>query len=291
MHKHLIVILSALLLAGCVPTLTRDDGNGGRIQEHFTLRDTVRIKNLADGYCQQRGLSVAQVSQVSAGCVLACGSEFDVYEFRCGNANFVSNQQNFVQECAEKGLKIDSKVHTQCVSKKEKAEQARIEKEQKTAAARAEKETREQAKREREYAAKMQQEKINADKAQCDAYGIKRGTNAFATCLMQIDQMKQQQQMQQQMLQAQEQQAALQRQAVQEQANAQQQRDKAAYYSCIGQPNMGGGFLYALGKCKQDPYYRAPADAPSVEAPPAPQIPRNTRCVAGHDGIVNCQTW
>jgi len=68
----------------------------------------------------------------------------------------------------------------------------------------------EEAQRER-----IKKDQLNADKAKCDSYDIKRGTDAFSSCLIQLDQARRQQQMfdaqqeqQQQMLDAQQQQAA-----------------------------------------------------------------------------------
>jgi hypothetical protein len=68
--------------------------------------------------------------------------------------------------------------------------------------------------------AKVKKEQLEADKEQCDDYGIKRGTQAFSACLIQLDQARQQQAQQQQM---QNQDLAAQEQ-MQQEANQAQQR-------------------------------------------------------------------
>jgi len=68
---------------GCQNQITYDSGNGGVITQHFTRGDYGEVLKMANDYCRDRKLGMASVNKVHAGCLYACGTENDQFEFKC----------------------------------------------------------------------------------------------------------------------------------------------------------------------------------------------------------------
>lgn len=131
--------------------------------------------------------------------------------------SFKTNYQIFSEECASAGY--DGEDRNQCATdkqaeydkKQEKIKKERV-KEEKIASAKQAKADREFERKQKREEARARKQQLDAAKSICDSYGIKRGTQNFSACLIQLEQAKQQyaqqlqiQQQQQQAQQAQQQ--------------------------------------------------------------------------------------
>jgi hypothetical protein len=81
--RNVLALALASFLAGCQNGITYDSGKGGVITQHFTQGDYGEVLRMANDYCRNRKLGVAAVNKVHEGCVYACGTENDQYEFTC----------------------------------------------------------------------------------------------------------------------------------------------------------------------------------------------------------------
>jgi putative hemolysin len=130
MKKCFLVIITTVLLSGCGSALTKDYGNGGVIQEHHATQNTEHVASIAYNYCKGRGTDVIALNQIKQGCMLACGSEYDEYEFRCGNLVAVkaaANAQKFEllsKQCVKAGFRKGSAQHEKCMEQHIQLEQA-----------------------------------------------------------------------------------------------------------------------------------------------------------------------
>lgn len=192
--------------------------------------------------------------------------------------HIVTYGEFFSEQCGAEGIAVGSKEHRQCIEDKRKewagVEQAaghknRVveEKQQQIALAQAEKENHERE-------AKIRQEKLNADKAICDKYGIKRGTTAFSGCLIQIEQARQQQAQQERVLEAQRQ---MQQEALEAQTRAQQAAQRSAAWQSL--QNFGEALMQ---NSQQQNYQNQQLLLNSM--------PKTTNCRRTWQGM-DCTTW
>lgn len=87
MQKYLILIAVSVPLTGCMNGLSGENGHGGIITQYYMAHDYAKITQQAENYCRQHGLGEPTISQVQTGCYLACGSEYNEYQFNCGGAS------------------------------------------------------------------------------------------------------------------------------------------------------------------------------------------------------------
>jgi hypothetical protein len=81
--RAVLILVSVLMVSGCQNGITYDAGNGGVITQHFTRGDYGEVMQMANDYCRNHKLGSASVNKVHEGCVYACGTENDQYEFKC----------------------------------------------------------------------------------------------------------------------------------------------------------------------------------------------------------------
>jgi hypothetical protein len=81
--RAIITIAVLLMLTGCHNGITYDSGSGGVITQHITQGDYGQVLRMANDYCRNHNLGMASVNKVHDGCVYACGTENDQYEFKC----------------------------------------------------------------------------------------------------------------------------------------------------------------------------------------------------------------
>ena len=98
--KKLLQIICFFLflnLAGCATKIVSDryDSNSFAIHQHFSNSSISDANNLAMNYCATRNATPRLVRQ-EAGCMLACGTEFNEYSYQCvSNQSIAEDRQTF----------------------------------------------------------------------------------------------------------------------------------------------------------------------------------------------------
>lgn len=84
------LITVIISLYGCSASMDKYSRNGGTLRDHFLTTNYGDVVRRANTYCSSIGAGQSNISKQSNGCLLFCGSEYDVYNFTCTPSQYNS---------------------------------------------------------------------------------------------------------------------------------------------------------------------------------------------------------